>query len=101
MKKHQVEFNLPVTILKEGESFVAYSSAIELSSVGDTFEEARRMFEEAAIIFFEELMENNTLEEVLGELGWQRNDHQLSPPVVISNQMMPLSFPNTSALAYA
>ena len=91
MKKNVINYNLPVSILKEGDAFVAFSPVIDLSSVGDTFEEAQTRFTEAVNLFFEELMEKGTFEEVLLDLGWQKIDNQITPPIVISNQMT--SFP--------
>ncbi len=61
MKKLQYQLSLPVTFLKEGSSFVAYSPALDLSTVGDTFEQAKARFEEAVQIFFEEIAEKGTM----------------------------------------
>ena len=101
MSTVKINFNLPVSILKEGGVFVAYSPAVEISTVGETFEEANRRFEEAVDIFFEEIIEKNTLEEALFELGWQKQDKRFSPPVVVSNQMMPFSFNQNRSALYA
>ncbi|KKQ67440.1 MAG: hypothetical protein US86_C0001G0367 [Candidatus Daviesbacteria bacterium GW2011_GWA2_38_24] len=57
MGKVNYQFTLPVSILKEGDSFIAYTPALDLSTVGDTFK------------------------EVLTQLGWQKVDKQLVPPV--------------------
>jgi predicted RNase H-like HicB family nuclease len=101
MAKMQVNFNLPVMVLKEGDVFVAYSPAIDISTVGETFEKAQSQFEEAVQIFFEEITENNTLEEALFELGWQKKDNVITPPVMISNQTLPFSFESTYPVSYA
>ncbi|OQA82484.1 MAG: hypothetical protein BWY29_00850 [Microgenomates group bacterium ADurb.Bin238] len=86
MPRQRIQFNLPVSILKEGKAFVAYSPAIDISTVGETFEEAQQRFEEAANIFFEETIEHQTFEEALLELGWRKENKRLVPPIVISNQ---------------
>lgn len=101
MSNSKIAFDLPVSILKEGDVFVAYSPAIEVSTVGETFQEAQQRFEEAANIFFEEIIENNTLEDALLELGWQKENKQLVPPMVVSNQMRPFSFDNPRHALYA
>ena len=95
MSTPKIKVNLPVSILKEGNVFIAYSPAIEVSTVGETFEEAQQRFEEAANIFFEEIIENKTFEEALLELGWQKEDKHLCPPIVVSNQTRPFSFEQT------
>ena len=89
----KVEFSLPVSILKEGDSFIAYTPALDLSTAGDTFKEAQKNFIEAVNIFFEELMEMNTIDEVLIGLGWQKQNNTFIPPVVVANQTENFSIP--------
>ena len=91
MTKYSIAYNLPVSILKEGNRFVAYSPALDLSSSGKTFEEARSRFIEATDIFFEEIEEHGTLEEVLAELGWQKKRRTWSAPEVVSHESLELT----------
>lgn len=93
MDKVAINFALPVSILREGDSFIAYTPALDLSTAGSTFEEARKNFKEAVNIFFQELMEMGTLEEVLKELGWEKQNNNLVPPVVVANQTQTFSIP--------
>ena len=86
-------YNLPVTILKEGDYFVAYSPALDLSSAGKSEPEAKRMFSEAVSVLFEELLEMGTLDKVLNELGWKKIDHVYQPPQVIDQSMMEVKVP--------
>jgi len=67
--KH-VEYSLPVVILKEGKNFIAYTPALDISTSAITFSKAKKRFEELVQIFFEELEENGTTEEVLSDCGW-------------------------------
>ena len=53
MKK--LNFKIPVTIFKEGDMFVAYTPALDLSTSGKTFVQVRERFSEAIAIFFEEI----------------------------------------------
>lgn len=82
MNSTHFNFALPVDILKEGDSFIAYTPALDLSTVGDTFEEAQQRFKEAVQIFFEEINEKGTVDEVLTELGWQKYKNEFTPPIV-------------------
>ncbi len=91
MNKTKFNFSLSVSILKEGDRFVAYSPAIELSTSGKTHKEAKKRFKEASSIFFEEIIENGTLEDVLKDLGWKKVRKQWSPPVVISQESQEIS----------
>lgn len=93
MKKAQFQFALPVSILREGDSFIAYTPALDLSTVGDTMEQAQKRFEEAVQLFFEELREKGAINEALAELGWQKENNNLTPPVVVSHQTETFSVP--------
>jgi len=69
--KH-VKYSLPVVILKEGKSFIAYTPSLDISTSALTFSKAKKRFEELVQIFFEELEENGTTEEVLSDCGWTK-----------------------------
>ena len=56
-----------------------------MSTSADTFAQAKKRFEEMAGIFFEEIFENNTYEQVLQELGWEEVESQYVPPTVITH----------------
>lgn len=88
MKKLGIKaVNLPVTIFKEGKSYVAYSPALDLSTSASTYKKAQTRFSEIVEIFFEEVSEMGTLDAVLTGLGWQKIKSNWQPPVVISNYM--------------
>jgi len=69
---HFIETNLPVSFYKEGNQFIAYCPALDISTCGDTFEEAKENFAELLDAFFSETIKMGTLEEVLLECGWKR-----------------------------
>ena len=79
------KISLPVTIFKEGKSYVAYSPALDLSTCASTYGKAQTNFSEIVEIFIEELVEMGTLDAVLQELGWQKIKSNWQPPVVVSN----------------
>lgn len=85
--------SLPISILKEGKYYIAYSPALDLSTSGKTFEEVKKRFEEVVGIFFEELSEKGTLDKVLGELGWQKVQKEWIAPVVIANETESFNIP--------
>ena len=93
MDKIAIKFGLPVSILREGDSFIAYTPALDLSTAGSSFEEVQKNFEEAVNIFFQELVEMGTLNDVLADLGWQKQNNNFVPPIVISNQTQTFSIP--------
>jgi len=68
----QMAVDLPVSFIEEGNSVIAYTPALDLSTCGSTHEEAKQMFDEIVKIFFKDLVENNTTDEVLSSLGWTK-----------------------------
>lgn len=93
MKKVNFQVSLPVAILREGDQFVAYTPALDLSTSGDTYEEAKNRFNEAVSIFFEETIKMGTLDEVLSELGWKKSDNEWQPPVIVSQEQQTVRVP--------
>ncbi len=57
---------------REGNKFIAFSPALNLSTCGDTEDQAKRRFEELEQTFFEEVDRMGTLEEVLSDCGWKK-----------------------------
>ena len=64
---------IPVILFKEGDKTIAYSPALDLSTCGDTEQQARQRFSEAAVIYLRELRAMGTLDEILEESGWQKD----------------------------
>ena len=78
----QIEVNLPVAFIKEGEKIIAYTPALDISTVGKNEAEAKERFGELVRMFIADLVENNTVDAVLSELGWHKKAKQWNPPVV-------------------
>ncbi len=86
MKNIKLEFNLPVSIIKEGKSYIAYTPALDLSTSGKDYEEAKKRFSEIVNIFFEEIIKKGTIENVLKDLGWKKVQSKWNPPVIVSQE---------------
>ena len=94
MSKSELKLNLSVTILREGDRFVAYSPSLDLATSGKTFKNARERFAEATLLFFEELKKQGTTEEALKSLGWQKKQQKAwQPPIVVSHESTTISVP--------
>jgi predicted RNase H-like HicB family nuclease len=72
IRNNKLHGSLAVTIFREGKTFIAYSPALDLSTVGKTFQEVQSRFQEMIDIFFDELRERGTLTEALLDLGWEQ-----------------------------
>jgi len=88
-----LKFKLPVSILREGKKYIAYTPALDLSTSGKSYEEAKRRFSEIVNIFFEELIKKGTLEKVLRDLGWERVQAKWNPPVIVSQESQTIRVP--------
>jgi len=93
MRKTNREFKLSVSFLREGRKYIAYSPALDLSTSGKSYNEAKKRFEEIVAVFFEELVQKGTLEEVLLGLGWRRFQARWNPPIVISQECQTVKVP--------
>ena len=65
-----MNISVRVEIFKEGGLYVALSPELNVSSFGETVEDARKSIKEAIEIFVEECREMGTIEEVLEESGF-------------------------------
>ena len=94
--KRQPEVSLTVLFFKEGGTFVAYAPALDLSTCGDSFEEAQRRFSAAADLYFEECLKRGTLEEALTSYGWRKvtkPKRGWAPPVTVGHAEISVHVP--------
>lgn len=89
-KRIHIEAKLPLSIFKEGKTFIAYTPALNLSTSGKDFNEVNERFTEALNIFIEESLKKGTLEQTLEDCGWTKIKQQWSPPIVIKNTNIPV-----------
>lgn len=87
---------LTVAFYREGNKFIAYSPALNLSTCGNSQEQAKRRFEEILEIFFAEVDKMGTLEDVLLECGWKKVGRPLrhwQPPVFVGQAQEEVRLP--------
>lgn len=72
---------------------MAYTPALDLSTSGDSFEQAKMRFSEIVQIFFEECLNMGTLPKVLADLGWIKQDSQWNPPTVVAQDTQMVNVP--------
>ncbi|MBP1742822.1 MAG: hypothetical protein H6Q48_5115 [Deltaproteobacteria bacterium] len=75
---------LKIEIFEEGDVYVAVCPQLNVSSFGETVEDARVSLREAIGAFIEECQAMGTLDEVLEEAGFSRKNQDWVPrsPVV-------------------
>lgn len=73
------EFSFDTHIFKEGDTYVAYVPALDISSCGATDDEARRNIRDAVRGFLAACADMGTIDEILEEAGYQRDSTNRSP----------------------
>lgn len=86
LKTGEYSVTVPLSIIKQGTCFVAYSFALDLSTVGTTKRQAIKHFREAVDLFIEECSKKGTLDTVFQQLGWKKVRHAWNPPRIISHE---------------
>jgi len=82
-----MNISVRIEIFKEGDVYVALSPELNVSSFGETIDDAKKSFREALEAFIEECQEMGTLEEVLEESGFSKinNSWESRKPIVEEN----------------
>ncbi len=87
-------FKLPINIIKQGKSYVAFCPVLDLSTAGKSSKDAKHKIIEAINIFLEEIVEAGTVNEILPELGWKKVQHNWNPPKIISSLSLGIKIPS-------
>jgi hypothetical protein len=91
MQKIKIKGTIPLCFMKEKDSIIAFTPALDLSTCGRTFEEAKKNFIEALDIFFEECLRMGTLKDVLESCGWAKDrKNGWEPPSYIGEDRIEL-----------
>ena len=79
-----IEFDM--IVLEEDKVFIAYSPELDVSSCGGTIEESKKNLKIAVKLFIEEAEKMGTLEDILFEAGYQKDNENnwIAPRVVAS-----------------
>lgn len=75
-------------IFQEEDLYVGICPELNLSSFGETIEEAKKSLQEALLAFLEECQEMNTLELVLEEAGFIKENNIWLPRKPIVSELM-------------
>jgi len=81
---------LRIEIVREGDLFVGICPDLQISSFGETIEEARRSVREAVEAFIEECEAMGTLDEVLEEAGFTQEAGRWLPRQPVSAELVPI-----------
>ena len=87
------DITLSVEVWKEGTSYIAYASDLDISSAGKTASQAKSRLREAASLFIEEAARMGTLVAILEESGFERRGKTYRPRPVLAREKMKLALP--------
>ena len=69
-----MKIDYAVQVCREGTQYVAHAMPLDVASSGQTPEAARQAVDEAVRLFLATAAEHGTLEEVLEDAGYRRED---------------------------
>jgi predicted RNase H-like HicB family nuclease len=76
-------------VFQEDKTYVAYSPKLDVSSCGNTIEEARKNLKTAVRLFLDEAEKMGTLEEILVEAGYEeRESNCWMAPRIVATELM-------------
>ena len=87
------DITLGVEVWKEGTSYIACASDLDISSVGKTASQAKSRLREAVSLFIEEAARLGTLAAILEESGFERRGKTYRPRPVLAREKMKLALP--------
>lgn len=73
---------------KEGDLYVSLAPELNVSSFGETLEEAKRSIQEAVEAFVEECERMGTLDEVMEEAGFLKRGDQWLPRQPVAAELL-------------
>jgi len=86
-----LDISFTVHTFREGKTYVAYVPELDVSSCGNTGEEARRNIQDAVQGFLETSAEMGTLPQILKEAGYEREGDTWRAPEFVSFDRLSLS----------
>jgi predicted RNase H-like HicB family nuclease len=91
------DFSFDTHIFREDDAYVAYVPVLDISSCGETDEEARRNIRDAVRGFLAASADMGTLGEILEEAGYRREGDDWRAPEFVSLDRLTMSLKQANA----
>jgi predicted RNase H-like HicB family nuclease len=76
-------------VFKEGHIYISYCPELDVSSCGNSIDEARKNLKIAVSLFLEEAEKMGTLDDILDEAGYELNDsNNWKTPRIVATELM-------------
>ncbi len=95
-KSRGLDISFTVQVWRENGTYVAYTPELDVSSCGDSINQAKARLREAVSLFLEEASRMGTVEEILSEAGFQKRGNSYRPHRVLAREKIRLAFPVAS-----
>ena len=76
-----ISLEFDIIVFKEDKAYVAYSPELDISSCGNSVDHAKDMLKTAVRLFLEEADKMETLEDILEESGYKKNEKRPKRPL--------------------
>ncbi len=87
-----IPIDYDVIIFKEDKVYVAYCPELDVSSCGNTVEQAKAMLKTAVRLFIEEAERMGTLEDILEESKYKKDaSGRWLPPKLVATELVSIS----------
>ncbi|MBI2097931.1 MAG: type II toxin-antitoxin system HicB family antitoxin [Candidatus Vogelbacteria bacterium] len=82
------DLSVTIQIFREGQTYVAHNPELNVSSCGDTLDQAKSNLKDALVGFLKSAQKLGTLEGILEEAGYVRNDKRwVEPQLVLTGRL--------------
>jgi predicted RNase H-like HicB family nuclease len=85
MKKNPIKdinLSMPVKIFQQDGVYIAYAPLLDISTYGDSVEDAQKNFSELVNTFLASIEDERELAQILESLGWSKQQTKWQPPIV-------------------
>jgi predicted RNase H-like HicB family nuclease len=87
-----ISIDYDIIVFKEDKTYVAYCPELDISSCGNTVEQAKEMLKTAVRLFLEEAEKMGSLRDILDESGYRMDDSgRWLPPKLVATELVSLS----------
>jgi predicted RNase H-like HicB family nuclease len=95
-KETASQISITVQAWKENRAYVAYAPELDLSSCGDTLNQAKARLREAISLFLEEAACRGTLADILAEAGFEKQRYTYRARRILAREKIRLAVPASS-----
>jgi predicted RNase H-like HicB family nuclease len=87
-----IPLDYEIIVFKEDTAYVSYCPELDISSCGNTLEEAKEMLKTAVRLFLEEAGKMGTLNDILEESGYKKSpEGRWLPRQLVATELVSLS----------